>query len=107
MSFTADDVAGIEFDNAPFGRRGYAKTEVDTFLTRVARTLLGQDEVTAADIHNVQFGRPLLGRRGYDEQQVDDFLDALERQFAAPVPYPRRGERIVGPAGPPSVRGRR
>lgn len=83
MSFTADDVHAIQFDNAPFGHRGYAKAEVDAFRSRIAKTLAGRDDLTAAEVHHVQFGRPLLGRRGYDEQQVDEFLDAVERQLAA------------------------
>ncbi len=83
MSFTADDVHAIQFDNAPFGRRGYAKAEVDAFLSRIAKTLAGQDDLTAAEVHHIQFGRPLLGRRGYDEQQVDEFLDAVEQQLVA------------------------
>ncbi|EIF00469.1 DivIVA domain-containing protein [Saccharomonospora glauca] len=83
MPFTADDVHEIQFDNAPFGRRGYSKTEVDSFVHRIAETLAGRDDVTAAEVHHVQFGRPLLGRRGYDEQQVDEFLDEVERQLAA------------------------
>lgn len=70
MSFTAEDIHEIEFANAPFGRRGYSKTEVDAFVTRIAETLAGRDDLTAPEVHHVRFGRPLLGRRGYDEQQV-------------------------------------
>ncbi|WP_197318682.1 DivIVA domain-containing protein [Saccharomonospora sp. NB11] len=83
MSFTAEDISDIEFDNAPFGRRGYSKSEVDAFVTRIADTLAGRDDLTAPEIHHVRFGRPLLGRRGYDEQQVDEFLDAMEELFAS------------------------
>ncbi|OQO92527.1 cell division protein DivIVA [Saccharomonospora piscinae] len=86
MSFTAEDVRDVQFDNAPFGRRGYAKAEVDEFVDRVALTLAGHDDISAAEVHHVRFGRPLLGRRGYDEQQVDEFLDAVEEQFAASRP---------------------
>ncbi|WP_298175790.1 DivIVA domain-containing protein [Saccharomonospora sp.] len=82
MSFTAEDIRDIHFDNAPIGRRGYAKAEVDAFVARIAETLEGEDDLTAAEVHHVQFGRPLLGRRGYDEQQVDEFLDLVEEQLA-------------------------
>ncbi|EID55097.1 DivIVA domain-containing protein [Saccharomonospora xinjiangensis] len=82
MSFTAREISDIQFDNAPFGRRGYAKAEVDAFVSRIALTLAGKDTVTAAEVHHVRFGRPLLGRRGYDEEQVDEFLDLVERQLA-------------------------
>lgn len=78
MSFTAEDVLALEFANAPLGRRGYAKNEVDGFVRRVADTLSGQDDLTPAEVHHVQFGRPLIGRRGYDEHEVDEFLDAVE-----------------------------
>lgn len=78
MSYTAKDVADIEFDNAPIGRRGYAKPEVDALLTRVVNTLSDSDDLTAAEVHHAQFGRPPIGRRGYDERQVDKFLDEVE-----------------------------
>lgn len=83
MSFTANDVYAIEFSNAPIGRRGYAKNEVDQFMQRIAKTLAGEDDLTAAEVHHVMFAKPLLGRRGYDEREVDDFLDAIEEQLAA------------------------
>jgi DivIVA domain-containing protein len=83
MSFTANDIYGIEFSNAPIGRRGYSKNEVDQFVRRIAKTLDDQDDLTAAEVHHVMFGKPLLGRRGYDEREVDDFLDAVEDQLAA------------------------
>ncbi len=89
MSFTAEDIREIHFDNAPLGRRGYAKAEVDAFVTRIAETLEGEDDLTAAEVHHVQFGRPLLGRRGYDEQQVDEFLDDVEEQLANSNPLGR------------------
>ncbi|PRX49972.1 DivIVA domain-containing protein [Prauserella shujinwangii] len=81
MSFTAADVRNIEFGNAPIGRRGYAKHEVDEFMERIAKTLSGQDDLTAAEVHHVAFGRPLIGKRGYDEREVDEFLDAIEEQL--------------------------
>lgn len=83
MSFTAKDVYAVEFSNAPIGRRGYAKNEVDQFVQRIAKTLADEDDLTAAEVHHVLFSKPLLGRRGYDERQVDDFLDAIETQLAA------------------------
>lgn len=82
MSFTAKDVHRIEFANAPIGRRGYAKHEVDQFVERIAGTLDGKDDLTPAEVHHVTFGKPLLGRRGYDERQVDEFLDAIEEQLS-------------------------
>ncbi|MFC4002757.1 DivIVA domain-containing protein [Prauserella oleivorans] len=83
MSITAADVRNTEFKNAPIGRRGYAKHEVDAFLVRIAKTLSDQDDLTAAEVHHVQFGRPPIGKRGYDEKQVDDFLDAVEETLLA------------------------
>ena len=83
MSFTAEDVSRIEFANAPIGRRGYAKNEVDQFVLRIAKTLAGEDDITAAEVHHAMFAKPLLGRRGYDEQEVDEFLDTVEDQLAA------------------------
>lgn len=95
MSYTAKDVYEIEFANAPIGRRGYAKNEVDLFVRRIAKTLDDEDDLTAAEVHHVLFSKPLLGRRGYDEREVDQFLDAVEDQLAArfgqaePVPAAR------------------
>ncbi|UMP05957.1 DivIVA domain-containing protein [Amycolatopsis sp. EV170708-02-1] len=82
MSFTAEDIAGATFPNAPIGRRGYAKHEVDAFLERIADTLSDRDDLTAAEVHHVMFSRPLIGKRGYDEREVDDFLDKVEEQLA-------------------------
>ncbi|ASR38053.1 cell division protein DivIVA [Prauserella marina] len=81
MSLTAEDVRNVEFSNAPVGRRGYAKHEVDDFMVRIAKTLSKEDDVSAAEVHHVQFGRPLIGRRGYDEREVDDFLDQIEEMM--------------------------
>ncbi|MBK1785547.1 DivIVA domain-containing protein [Prauserella cavernicola] len=83
MSFTASDVRDVEFSNAPIGRRGYAKNEVDEFLQRIAKTLANEDDLTAAEVHHVQFGRPLIGKRGYDERQVDTFLDEAEETLVS------------------------
>jgi DivIVA domain-containing protein len=81
MPLTADDAANVEFGNAPIGRRGYAKNEVDDFLGRIVRTLHGEDDLTAAEVHHVQFGKPIIGRRGYDERLVDEFLDDVETEL--------------------------
>ncbi|HVW39894.1 MAG TPA: DivIVA domain-containing protein [Amycolatopsis sp.] len=83
MSLTAEDVNRMEFGNAPLGRRGYAKNEVDEFVRRIAKTLKDEDDLTAAEVHHVMFSKPLIGKRGYDERAVDDFLDAAEDTLAA------------------------
>ena len=83
MSFTAEDLAGLTFGNAPIGRRGYAKHEVDEFVARIAKTLTDEDDLTAAEVHHVLFAKPLIGKRGYDERAVDEFLDQVEDQLAA------------------------
>jgi DivIVA domain-containing protein len=82
MSFTAEDLAEVTFGNAPIGRRGYAKDEVDEFVRRIAKTLAEEDDLTAAEVHHVMFSKQLIGKRGYDEKEVDDFLDQVERQLA-------------------------
>lgn len=85
MWYTAEDVQNLEFSYAPFGRRGYAKNEVDRFVSRIARTLSGasspQEAVSVVDIDRIRFGRPLIGKRGYDERQVDEFLDTMAKQL--------------------------
>ncbi|OLT49284.1 hypothetical protein BJF85_10370 [Saccharomonospora sp. CUA-673] len=78
MALTADEVRNTDFPDSGFGRRGYAKQEVDTLLDRVVRTLSDEDDLTAAEVHHVQFGRPPIGKRGYDEKTVDEFLDRVE-----------------------------
>ncbi|MEV6879922.1 DivIVA domain-containing protein [Amycolatopsis sp. NPDC051128] len=83
MSFTAEDLADVTFGNAPIGRRGYAKHEVDEFVRRIAKTLADEDDLTAAEVHHVMFAKPLIGKRGYDEREVDIFLDQVEEQLAA------------------------
>ncbi|MBE8521503.1 DivIVA domain-containing protein [Amycolatopsis sp. H6(2020)] len=83
MSFTAEDLAEVTFGNAPIGRRGYAKHEVDAFVRRIANTLADEDDLTAAEVHHVMFAKPLIGKRGYDEREVDEFLDAVEDQLAS------------------------
>jgi DivIVA domain-containing protein len=83
MSFTAEDLAEVTFGNAPIGRRGYAKHEVDEFVRRIAKTFAEEDDLTAAEVHHVMFAKPLIGKRGYDEREVDTFLDQVEDQLAA------------------------
>ncbi|QRP47008.1 DivIVA domain-containing protein [Amycolatopsis sp. FDAARGOS 1241] len=82
MSFTAEDLTEVTFGNAPIGRRGYAKHEVDDFVRRIAKTIADEDDLTAAEVHHVMFSKPLIGKRGYDEREVDDFLDVVEAQLA-------------------------
>ncbi|GAB3395214.1 DivIVA domain-containing protein [Amycolatopsis echigonensis] len=82
MPFTAEDLAEVAFGNAPIGRRGYAKHEVDDFVRRIAKTLADEDDLTAAEVHHVLFSKPLIGKRGYDEREVDQFLDEVETQLA-------------------------
>ncbi|WP_051790973.1 DivIVA domain-containing protein [Amycolatopsis jejuensis] len=82
MSFTAEDLTEVTFGNAPIGRRGYAKHEVDDFVGRIAKTIADEDDLTAAEVHHVLFSKPLIGKRGYDEREVDEFLDEVEAQLA-------------------------
>ncbi|GAA3576969.1 DivIVA domain-containing protein [Amycolatopsis ultiminotia] len=82
MSFTAEDLTEVTFGNAPIGRRGYAKHEVDDFVRRIAKTIADEDDLTAAEVHHVLFSKPLIGKRGYDERAVDEFLDVVESQLA-------------------------
>ncbi|HET6504751.1 MAG TPA: DivIVA domain-containing protein [Amycolatopsis sp.] len=110
MSFTAQDIYGIEFSNAPIGRRGYAKNEVDRFVDRIAKTLDEQDDLTAAEVHHVMFAKPLLGRRGYDEREVDDFLDTVEDQLATtsgrsshPLPRAREEAQAIDAVTEPNA----
>ncbi|GHF45245.1 DivIVA domain-containing protein [Amycolatopsis bartoniae] len=97
MSLTAEEVRRVEFGNAPIGRRGYAKNEVDAFVRRIAKTLEGEDDLTAAEVHHVMFDKPLLGKRGYDEREVDEFLERAEDTLATftsrahPLPKARTG----------------
>ncbi|WP_211346915.1 DivIVA domain-containing protein [Saccharothrix australiensis] len=86
---TARDVRTVEFGKPPRGRRGYQESQVDKFLDRIERTLLGQDDLSAEDIREVRFSRPLLGRRGYDEGEVDAFLARVEKQLGDGPPRPR------------------
>jgi DivIVA domain-containing protein len=109
MSFTAEDLAEVTFGNAPIGRRGYAKHEVDEFVRRVAKTFAEEDDLTAAEVHHVMFSKPLIGKRGYDEREVDEFLDSVEDQLAthtgrAPdLPGARSGhEAMAERATPPA-----
>jgi len=81
MSFTTEDVAGVEFGTSPIGKRGYAKSEVDEFVRRIAKTFADEDDLTAAEVHHVMFSKPLIGKRGYDEREVDEFLDSVESEL--------------------------
>ncbi|MCP2235869.1 DivIVA domain-containing protein [Prauserella halophila] len=83
MAITADEARTIAFPDSGFGRRGYAKHEVDALIDRIARTLSHEDDLTAAEVHHVQFGRPPIGKRGYDEKSVDEFLDTAEDTLLA------------------------
>lgn len=83
MAITADEVRTVAFPDSGFGRRGYAKHEVDALLERIVRTLSDGDDLTAAEVHHIQFGRPPLGKRGYDEKTVDEFLDGVEDTLLA------------------------
>ncbi|WP_410596665.1 DivIVA domain-containing protein [Amycolatopsis sp. lyj-23] len=112
MSFTAEDLAEVTFGNAPIGRRGYAKDDVDAFVRRIAKTLTGEDDLTAAEVHHVMFAKPLIGKRGYDEQEVDEFLDVVEDQLAArtgqapDLPGARKSEEATAERAtpPPTIR---
>lgn len=83
MAITADEARTIAFPDSGFGRRGYAKHEVDALLERIAATLSDSDDLTAAEVHHTQFSRPPIGRRGYDEKSVDQFLDDVEDTLLA------------------------
>ncbi|TNC29539.1 DivIVA domain-containing protein [Amycolatopsis alkalitolerans] len=106
MSLTAEDAYRVEFANAPIGRRGYAKNEVDAFVRRIAKTLQDEDDLTAAEVHHVEFDRPLLGKRGYDEREVDEFLETAEDTLADrfgkahPLPSARTGTEATATRAP-------
>jgi DivIVA domain-containing protein len=90
MRLTAADVHHTSFDRTPLGRRGYRRAEVDEFLAKAERALLGTELMTPSEIDRVTFARSRIGTRGYDEEQVDTFLDQLEKELAA----------RMGPRGP-------
>jgi DivIVA domain-containing protein len=94
MPVTVDDIKRVEFTNAPIGRRGYAKNEVNAFIERVAKTLVNEDDLTSAEVHHVMFGKPPIGKRGYDEKEVDDFLDMVEETLAARSGTHRQAHRV-------------
>ncbi|EIF00470.1 DivIVA domain-containing protein [Saccharomonospora glauca] len=85
MNITAEDVDKAWFPPAPWGTRGYNRMQVDAFLSRVAATLEGHDNVTAEDVHKVAFTLCPLTRRmvGYDPAAVDSFLRLVEATLAA------------------------
>ena len=75
---TAAEVRGKRFAVTKF-REGYAQSEVDAFLSRVASTLeqsgtrgaVAPDEVVQVRFPPTRFGS------GYDQDEVDDFLDEV------------------------------
>ncbi|MCU1681012.1 MAG: hypothetical protein JWQ81_1751 [Amycolatopsis sp.] len=83
MAVSSVEVRTIQFDRAPIGTRGYYEPDVDAFLTRVADTLDGQDDVTAEEVHDVAFGKAPLSKRGYDHSAVDAFLRLIEMTLAS------------------------
>ncbi len=75
---TAADVRGRRFV-ATRWREGYAPTEVDALLERVAATLERPESpggVTADEVVQARFN-PTKFSSGYDQDQVDDFLDEV------------------------------
>lgn len=86
MAVSSVEVRTIQFDRAPIGTRGYYEPDVDAFLTRVADTLDGQDDVTAEEVHDVAFGKAPLSKRGYDHSAVDAFLRLVETTLADHYP---------------------
>jgi DivIVA domain-containing protein len=77
-----EQVRTVEFNRAPFGKRGYDEEEVDLFLDRIEETLSGRDNLSVHEIQGVQFSKPPIGKRGYNEVQVDAFLDRVETTLA-------------------------
>lgn len=113
---TARDVRTVSFGKPPRGRRGYQESQVDRFLDRVEKTLLGQDHLTAREVREVRFSRPLFGRRGYDENEVDAFLARVEKQLGDGPPRPgalppitswKQLRRLKIPLAGPAARGYR
>jgi|SRR5437879_5128733 DivIVA domain-containing protein len=108
MPLTVEYVYRLEFANAPIGRRGYAKNEVDEFVRRIAKTLADEDDLGAAEVRHVMFRRPLLGKRGYDEREVDEFLDSVEDELAGrsghpnPLPLARAAAEATATRAHPS-----
>jgi DivIVA domain-containing protein len=75
-----DDVRQVRFARATL-RAGYNLDEVDEFLDRVERQLLGGPgrparPLTAQDVIEQRF-RATRFRAGYDQDEVDDFLDRI------------------------------
>lgn len=81
MRLTPEAIDNIVLGNAPVGRRGYAKAEVDAFLRRISRTLAGEDDLTAAEVHHMEFSRTLFSKHAYAERDVDDVLDQAEDEL--------------------------
>jgi|SRR3979411_791734 DivIVA domain-containing protein len=110
MSFTTEDIAKVEFGTSAVGKRGYAKSEVDEFVQRIAKTFADEDDLTAAEVHHMMFSKPLIGKRGYDEREVDDFLDAVETELmnrtgtrTHPVPGARAQDQATDERAQPGV----
>jgi DivIVA domain-containing protein len=82
---TAEQVAYVDFDEAPISPGGYDKHEVDAFLGRVKAAL--QDPagraLTPEEVHDVTFSMRHIPKRGYDPRDVDAFLDLVEEQLKA------------------------
>ncbi|MBP2340756.1 DivIVA domain-containing protein [Saccharothrix coeruleofusca] len=85
---TARDVRTVAFGKPARGSRGYQESQVDKFLDRIEKTLLGQDDLTAQEVREARFSRPIFGRRGYDETEVDAFLARVEKQLGEGPPRP-------------------
>ena len=85
MALTSTELRATSLGTALWGKRGYARDEVDAFLDRAAAALdalaVGRaPELTADDVHHAVFRKPRFGSgRGYDEGDVDDLLDRVEQ----------------------------
>lgn len=82
QTLTADDVTAVRFAVVP---RGYAPSQVDELLDRLAAALAQQPGAdaampTAAELTGVRFA---VVHRGYAMSQVDDLLDRVAGQLAA------------------------
>jgi len=81
---TAADVRSRRFAVTKF-REGYAQSEVDAFLERVATTLEREgtrDAVAADKVVQVRF-HPTKFSSGYDQDEVDHFLDEVAATLGA------------------------
>ncbi|MDR6939081.1 DivIVA domain-containing protein [Arcanobacterium hippocoleae] len=55
---------------------GYAKSEVDAFISQIARYFEGQTQLTSKEVRDVVFRRARKGN-AYDEAVVDVYLDRV------------------------------